>query len=89
MKISDQKQLEIDTLPSREYEAYRDPLKYFRDYNNVIRTAREEGWKEGYEEGIKEAKLAMAKKMLDYGLTIEFTADITDLSIEQLQKIKR
>jgi hypothetical protein len=49
MKISDQKQLEIDTLPSREYEAYRDPLKYFRDYNNVIRTAREEGWKEGYE----------------------------------------
>lgn len=50
---------------------------------------RKEGHKEGFEEGIKEASIEVAKSLLKLGAnTLEQIADITHLSIEEIQKLK-
>ena len=50
---------------------------------------REEGWEEGKEEGKEEEKIIMAKKMLEANLTSSFIAKITELSLDQIEKLKK
>ena len=49
----------------------------------------EEGRKEGRKEGEREAKLETARKLLDKGIDIEIIADVTGLSVEELEELKR
>jgi predicted transposase/invertase (TIGR01784 family) len=42
---------EIANFSVMEQETYQNSLKYYRDMNNVVDTAREEGWQMGREEG--------------------------------------
>jgi predicted transposase/invertase (TIGR01784 family) len=51
--------------------------------------ARQEGKKEGKKEGIKEEKVAVAQKMLLKGMEIPFVMEITDLSEEEVEDIKK
>jgi predicted transposase/invertase (TIGR01784 family) len=46
---------EIASFTPAEQDTYQNSLKYYRDMNNVVNTAREEGRKEGREEAQQEA----------------------------------
>lgn len=45
---------EISCFTPHQLDEYEESLKVFRDLNNVIKTAKWEGWEEGREEGLKE-----------------------------------
>lgn len=53
------------------------------------REGLEKGMEEGRKEGEREAKLETARKLLDKGIDIEIIADVTGLSVEELEELKR
>ena len=81
---------EINNFTSDEIKEYEQSLKHMSDYYNTIesadRRAREEGRllgrEEGLAEGRAEGKLAVAKKMLEAGITVDKVAEYTELSID-------
>jgi len=54
----------ITNFSQVEREAYENSLKYYRDMNGVIETAREEGKVQGVQEGIQEGKRSLLLKQL-------------------------
>lgn len=74
----------------RTYEAHLENLRYQK---SVIKTGRieghaegrAEGRAEGLEEGLTKGKIAIAKKALQMGMSIEAVAELTGLSKEDLQ----
>ena len=54
-----------------------------------IKKGREEGIKKGREEGIKKEKLHIAINMLKAKIDIESIALLTELSIEDIKKLKK
>ena len=56
-----------------------------------LKEGRAEGLKEGHEKGIAEGEqrknLENAKKMKDKGSPLDFIADITGLTIEEIEKL--
>ena len=48
-----------------------------------------EGLKKGLEEGLKEGKLEVAKSMFSRGLSVDFVAEITGLSENEILKLKK
>jgi predicted transposase/invertase (TIGR01784 family) len=55
---------QIASFSQAEREAYENSLKYYRDMNGVIETAREEGIQEGKAQGIQEGKRSLLLKQL-------------------------
>ena len=55
---------------------------------NVLRTAREDGLKEGIEQGIQEEKIQSIRKMLQRGDTYEDISEITGKTIEEIKEIE-
>ena len=78
---------EIAKFSQQELREYEDSLKAYRDIKNSIDTAKEEGRKEGREEGVAKEKLATAKRLLGMGLTQEQVAKGTGLSIKEIEKL--
>ena len=76
---------EIAKFTPEEAMAYEDSLKVYRDLKNSIDTAREEGREEGHEVAMAEA----AMKMLNKGLSLEVILDITGLTAEQIERLRR
>ena len=74
--------------------------KYERDMNSAIHYGKEEGMKKGLQEGLqkglkeglqegkKSEKKSIAKKMLETGMDAEQIMKITDLSKEEIEKLK-
>lgn len=66
--------------------------KYEKDMNSAIHYGKEEGMKKGLQEGLHEGKISekkdIAKKMLEIGMDIEQIMKITDLSKEEIEKLK-
>ena len=52
-------------------------------------TTGEKLLKQGFEQGIEQAKLEDARKMLESGYRIEDICDITNLSKEKVEKLKK
>ncbi|BDR55566.1 Rpn family recombination-promoting nuclease/putative transposase [Xylocopilactobacillus apis] len=50
--------------------------------------AEEEGRKRGEEQGVKQTKIDTAKKMLKMGMKVEEIHAVTDLSVEEIEKLK-
>ena len=50
--------------------------------------AREEGLKEGHEEGSKEKSIEIAKNMLEENVSLDKIVKYTGLSIEEIEKLK-
>jgi predicted transposase/invertase (TIGR01784 family) len=77
-------------------ELYEARLKYQRDQATLLEIAEKKGIeqglkkgkKEGIKEGIKEKALDDAQKMLEKGLDINLTAEITGLDVKEIQKNK-
>ncbi len=55
-----------------------------RDEKTMLRSSREEG----IEIGKKENKIEIAKNMLKKGMNISVIAEITELSVEEIEKMK-
>lgn len=62
--------------------------KAIRDENNMIAGARDEGIQEGVEQGEKKKQIEITKKLLKKGMTIEEIVEITELSKEEIEKLK-
>jgi predicted transposase/invertase (TIGR01784 family) len=75
---------QITNLSQEDRQAYKNSLKYYRDMVGVVDTARQEGREEGH----KLEKLAIARAMKDAGSSLEFIAQVTGLSLEDLQGLE-
>ena len=70
--------------------------KYEKDMNSAIHYGKEEGMKKGLQEGLQKGlqegktseKKDIAKKMLEIGMNVEQIMKITDLSKEEIEKLK-
>jgi predicted transposase/invertase (TIGR01784 family) len=71
---------EIAKFTQLEAQLYEDSLKYYRDLKNSLDTAKEEG--------IEEEKLNVARKALKKGYSIDEIIELTDLTKEQIEKVK-
>ena len=89
MRLSEERYISLltDFGFKQELREYEDSLKAYRDIKNSIDTAKEEGRKEGREEGVAKEKLATAKRLLGMGLTQEQVAKGTDHSIEDIERL--
>ena len=83
---------------------YEDSLKAYRDVKNSIDTALEKGREEGMakgmekglakglekgrEEGMEKEKIATARRLLSMGLSEEQVSTATELSLEEIQKLR-
>ena len=90
-------------LSQEERAQYEYEWKIYNDYFNTIESAEKkaaveareialaeglaEGRAEGREEGRAEAKLETARKMKGIGMTAETIAQVTGLSMEEIEKL--
>lgn len=75
---------EVANFTPEERETYEDSLKHYRDIKNVVNTSFEEG----KEEGKEEERVEIARNMLQKGMDIALIAELTDLTIEDIKKLK-
>ena len=79
----------LNKLANMNYEdrhAYELSLKYYRDFLNVVDTAKSDGIEIGIEQGKMLEKIEMAKAMLQKGFEIEVICQITGLSAEIISR---
>ena len=71
---------------------YEDSLKAYRDVKNSIDTAlekgREEGMAKGLAKGMEKEKISTARRLLSMGLSEEQVSTATELSLEEIQKLR-
>ena len=91
---------EIAHMDDDERSTYESSLKYYRDMNNVVATAKGEGWEEGLEqgreqgiergkaEGKAEGKEEVALNCLKQGMASDVISQITRLTLEEIEKLK-
>ncbi|MDX5461994.1 MAG: Rpn family recombination-promoting nuclease/putative transposase [Wolbachia endosymbiont of Tetragnatha montana] len=84
----------------KEFIAYEQEIKRILDEQAVlaqklddatekgIQIGHEKGRAEGREEGEKQAKIAVAKNSLKAGVSIDVIAEITGLSLDEIQKLR-
>jgi predicted transposase/invertase (TIGR01784 family) len=88
-KIYAEANFKLNELANKSYEdrhAYELSLKYYRDFINVMDTAKKEAKEQGREEGKHLERVNLAKAMLQDGLTIERVMKITGLSQQDISK---
>jgi predicted transposase/invertase (TIGR01784 family) len=68
---------------------YDNHLQNLMLQNSVIDTARIDGRSEGIKEGIEQEKLKIASKLIKLGISIEDILKSTDLSLEEIEKLKK
>ena len=75
------------SMDEKEWELYMSRHRAILDYNTGMRDAREEGIKEGIEEGAKIEKLEIAKNMLKEGVDKKIIERVTGLTKEEIEKL--
>jgi predicted transposase/invertase (TIGR01784 family) len=87
------KNAEIAKFSPAERTAYQDSLKYYRDVKNSLDTAKQEGIVEGeaigLEKGKLEEKLEIAQNAIKKGFDNETITELTGLTIEQIEKLRK
>ena len=82
---------EIAKFNPKELGEYWESLKNFRDWYSVMSTqlkkGREEGLKEGLEQGRNEECFKNAKKMKQAGIAFDVIAQVTGLSIGEIASL--
>ena len=61
--------------------------KIYNDYLNTVNSAEKKGHAEGLAEGRVEEKLENARRMKSKGYPLDDIADITGLTIEEIEKL--
>ena len=77
------------TLTKEEQEKYDNSMMVMWDNYAVYKHAVEKGYKKGYEEERKKVSKEVALKLLAYNTPIDVIAKSTDLSIEEIKKLKQ
>lgn len=81
----------VAALNPRERKIYEACLMRARDYNAVLKCAKEEaleeGRAEGRAEGRKEANLLTAKRMLELGMDVDLISMATGLSVDEIKAL--
>jgi len=72
---------EIASYTDQEYGAYEESLKTYRDMKNCIDTAKSEGR--------EEKAINVAEKLIKKGMTNEEIMDVSGLSIEKIEEIRK
>ena len=86
---------DVSSLNEEEKAQYHRALKNYRDYHNVMATARQEGREEGLKEGEEigrkegreEAILQNARNLKQLGVSMTIIAQATGLSEEEIQQL--
>lgn len=76
---------EIAKFTPEESTSYEDSLKYYRDLQNSLDTARDEGIEQGIEQGI----LKTAMLSIENGLDNKTIAKITGLTISDIEQLRK
>jgi predicted transposase/invertase (TIGR01784 family) len=89
---------EIANFDPNEQETYQNSLKYYRDMNNVVDTARQEGVEEGIERGIEleRARIIDRQRAVTLGflgrslgdIPEDIQAQVNQLPIAQLERLQ-
>ena len=74
---------DISKYTDAERKQYEESKKILWDNYSVIKTAFDKGWKEGRTAGIEET----ARKMKSKGFSVEDIAEVTGLSIEEIEAL--
>lgn len=72
---------------NQERRLYEDSVNAYRDIVNAIRTAEKKKFAEGRAEGRAEGIIEVAKTMINKGMSAELVAEVTGLSLDELQRI--
>ena len=87
------KQVDFPNFTPQEQREYEASKMAYRDIKNSIDTAKregkEEGLVEGMEKGMTQRSLEIARKMLANGMDTATVMEITGLSEEEIQLLKR
>ena len=82
---------EFASMPKNQQENYHKNLKVYRDLVNsldfAIKSGHEEGMKEGVKKGLKDKSIEIAKNLLKSNMDLDFIAQTTGLSIDEIEKI--
>jgi predicted transposase/invertase (TIGR01784 family) len=84
---------EVSNYSLKDRKQYEESLKEYRDYYNTIDTAKKEAKEEGFSEGMKEGmerrNIEIIRNAILQGLDNETIAQITGLSLEEIQQVRR
>ena len=83
---------DLRKLSREELELYDEDIKNMRDIYATRKfdekRGMEKGMEIGMEKGMEKEKLATARRLLSMGLSDEQVATATELSLEEIQKLK-
>ena len=84
--------LQVISQDEQKRMEYESREKALWDYNQLMLEAKEKGWEEGKREGIEEGEyrkaIQTAQKMLVKKLDLELIAEVSGLSIMQVQQLQ-
>lgn len=81
------KKAEIAQFDRQEMSKYRESLKHYWDFTNVMETQRREGVEQGIEIGDKKRLLSVIKNLLNKKSDLDLICDVTELSLPQVQQL--
>lgn len=81
--------LEVISKDDTARAAYEAREAELHDQMTRLKSAREEGLKEGIEKGKIEMAIEMARKLLSMGLSSEQIANASGISVDEIEKIKK
>ena len=79
---------DLRKLSREELELYDEDIKNMRDIYATRKFDEKRGMEIGMEKGMEKEKLATARRLLSMGLSDEQVATATELSLEEIQKLK-
>lgn len=77
---------ELANLSRQDQASYHNSLKYYRNLNNVVDTAVQEGKKKGRQQGRKEAAVEIARSLLNK-LPVEAISQATGLTVDEVRAL--
>ena len=77
---------EIAKFNTQERREYEQSSNAYRDIKNGMDTAKREGIKEGFEKGVRENSLNVARKLKEMGMSLDDIMRATGLSKEDIMK---
>jgi predicted transposase/invertase (TIGR01784 family) len=80
--------VETMNFSKNERDWYEDHLKYLRMEVSVIKKVKAESEARGIAKGRAEEQVTIAKNMLKKGAKIEFIAEVTELSLNQVESLR-
>ena len=79
---------DLRKLSREELELYDEDIKTMRDIYATRQFDEKKGMEIGMAKGMEKEKLATARRLLSMGLSDEQVATATELSLEEIQKLK-